>query len=452
MRPLFGTNGIRGIANIDLISEVALAVAKSYGSLLELSSTVAVGRDTRLSGEVFKQAAISGLLSTGCNVADAGIVPIPALQYYVKDNTDGGIMITASHNPWEYNGIKIIDRDGTEIGKDWEEKIERLYYSSNFRNAEWNKIGVLERAEIIQNYINGILKLVDREKIAKAKLRVAIDLGNGAGCMVMPRLLHALGVEVIAINADPNPVLPGREPEPTKASLKQLMELVVSVKAHFGVAHDCDADRAVFIDEKGEYVEDDVTLALFVKNALSKKTGPVVTPISSSERIVDVANEFGVKVEWTKVGSIHVARRMKEINAVIGGEGNGGIIFPEHQYCRDGAMAVARMCELVSQQKLSELASQVPRYYNLKTKLRCENKEAVMQLVKNKLKGKVIDIDGFKVYYDDGWLLIRASGTEPVLRIFAESKSKDRAEELLEYGCNLIKECSHSLSHKINQQ
>jgi phosphomannomutase/phosphoglucomutase len=440
MKPLFGTNGVRGIANIDLTSEVALSLAKSYGSLLELSSTVAVGRDTRISGEMFKHAVISGLLSTGCNVVDTGIVPIPALQYYVKDNADGGIMITASHNPWEYNGIKIIDRDGTEISRDLEQKIEELYYSSNFRNIEWNKIGVVKNKEIIQNYINGILKHVDREKIAKAKLRVAIDLGNGAGCMATPKLLQELGVEVIAINADPEPVSPGREPEPTKASLKQLMDLVVSTKANFGAAHDGDADRAVFIDEKGEYVEDDITLALFVKNALSKKTGPIVTPVSSSQSIVDVANEFGVKVEWTKVGSIHVARRMKAVNAVIGGEGNGGIIFPEHQYCRDGAMAVAKMCELVSQQKLSKLISQVPRYYNLKTKLRCENKEAVMQQIKNKLKGEIIAIDGFKVYYEDGWLLIRASGTEPLIRIFAESKFEDRTRELLEYGCSLIKE------------
>ncbi|MEM2934190.1 MAG: phosphoglucosamine mutase [Methanocellales archaeon] len=439
---LFGTNGVRGIANVDLTSEIALALAKSYGSLLELSSTVAIGRDTRLSGEMFKHAVISGLLSAGCSVVDTGIVPIPALQYYVRDNADGGIMITASHNPWEYNGIKIIDRDGTEISKELEGKIEGLYYSSNFRNIEWNKIGELRNAEIIQNYINGILKLVDREKIARSKLRVAIDLGNGAGCMATPRLLRELGVEVIALNADPEPVSPGREPEPTKASLKELMELVVSAKASFGAAHDGDADRAVFIDEKGEYVEDDVTLAIFVKNALSKKTGPVVTPVSSSQSIVDIANEFGVKVEWTKVGSIHVARKMKAINAAIGGEGNGGIIFPEHQYCRDGAMAVARMCELVAEQKLSELANQVPKYYNLKTKLRCENKEAVMQHVKSKLKGEIIAIDGFKAYYDDGWLLIRPSGTEPIIRIFAESKSMDRARELLEYGCSLIKNCS----------
>ncbi|MEM2924818.1 MAG: phosphoglucosamine mutase [Methanocellales archaeon] len=442
MKRLFGTNGVRGIANVDLTPEIALTLAKSYGSLLELNNTVAIGRDTRLSGEMFKHAVISGLLSTGCNVVDAGIVPIPALQYYVRDNADGGIMITASHNPWEYNGIKIIDRDGTEIGSDLEEKIEALYYASNFRNIEWNKIGALRNAEIIQNYINGILKLVDREKIASAKLRVAVDLGNGAGCVATPRLLQELGVEVVLLNADPKPVSPKREPEPNKASLKELMELVVSARADFGVAHDGDADRAVFIDEKGEYVEDDVTLAIFVKNTLSKKPGPVVTPVSSSQCIVDVANEFGVKVEWTKVGSIHVARKMKAINAVIGGEGNGGIIFPEHQYCRDGAMAVARMCELVSEQRLSELARQVPRYYNLKTKVRCEDKEAVMQHVKSKLTGEIIAIDGFKAFYDDGWLLIRPSGTEPIIRIFAESKSMDRARELLEYGCSLIKSYS----------
>ncbi len=440
---LFGTNGVRGIANKELTTELALRLAMSYGTLLRAGSTVAVGRDTRLSGEMLKQAVISGLLSTGCSVIDAGIVPIPALQYYVRDNADAGVVITASHNPWEYNGIKTIDKDGTETDSTTEEKIEQIYHASKFRRAEWKKTGSLTRAEIVQSYINGILKHVDGEKIARAKLRVVADLGNGSACIATPRLLRALGMEVITLNDNPDPVSPGRDPEPSRASLKPLMELVKLKKADFGFAHDCDADRAVFIDEKGEYVEEDVTLALFVRQALSLKKGAVVTPVSSSQRIVDVASEFGAKVEWTKVGSIHVARKMKAIGAVIGGEGNGGTIFSEHQYCRDGPMSVAKMCELISQQKLSKLASAIPRYYNLKTKLRCKNREAAMKHIKKKIeaKGEILTIDGFKAWYDDGWLLIRPSGTEPIIRIFAESKSEKRARELLEYGSSLIGQC-----------
>jgi phosphomannomutase/phosphoglucomutase len=210
-----------------------------------------------------------------------------------------------------------------------------------------------------------------------------------------------------------------------------------------GVAHDGDADRAVFIDENGDFVNEDVLLAIVVKHVLSKTPGPVVTPVSSSQRIEDVAEAAGSHVVWTPVGSIHVARVMMQVNAVIGGEGNGGIIFPEHQYCRDGAMTVAKVLEIMTERdrKLSELVNEIPKRYMDKTKVTCRDRDAAMQHIQSSVHGNVDTTDGVKIWYDDGWLLIRPSGTEPIIRIFVEAETEMRVHELLELGTNMTKGC-----------
>jgi phosphomannomutase/phosphoglucomutase len=210
-----------------------------------------------------------------------------------------------------------------------------------------------------------------------------------------------------------------------------------------GVAHDGDADRAVFVDENGNFVNEDVLLAIVVKHVLSEKQGPVVTPVSSSQCIVDVAGAAGSKVVWTPVGSIHVARVMMQINAAIGGEGNGGIIFPEHQYCRDGAMTVAKVLEIMTKRnkKLSELVSEIPKRYMDKTKVACRDRDAAMQHIRSAVAGNVDTTDGVKIWYDDGWLLIRPSGTEPIIRIFVEAQTEQRANNLLALGKSMTEGC-----------
>jgi phosphomannomutase/phosphoglucomutase len=220
---------------------------------------------------------------------------------------------------------------------------------------------------------------------------------------------------------------------------------VKTTGAVMGVAQDGDADRAVFIDEKGNFIPEDVLLAMMAKYVLERKKGHVVTPVSSSSRMVDITEDAGVDLVWTAVGSINVARKMMEIDAVFGGEGNGGLIFPEHQYCRDGGMACAKFLEIIANgKKLSELASSVPVYYNSKTKIKCDDLEDTMEKVKQSFEGsenKVDTIDGVKVWYSDGWVLVRPSGTEPIIRIFAESKTQERAEALMQEGVKLVEEC-----------
>jgi phosphomannomutase/phosphoglucomutase len=438
---LFGTNGVRGIVNQDLTSELALRLAMSLGTLTR--GTVAVGQDTRVSGNMLSHAAIAGLLATGCKAINLGIAPTPAVQYFVRDNADAGIVITASHNPREYNGLKLIAGDGTEFGIEGELAVEDVYFKGSLKLADWRETGELSDTNVIPAYMESIMGKVNASDIKKRGFVVAVDTGCGAGSIVTPFLLSKLNCKVTTINAQIDGTFPSRNPEPTEDVLTDLGKIVISNGADLGVAHDGDADRAVFIDEGGNFVNEDVLLAIIVKHVLSKKVGPVVTPVSSSQRIVEVAEAAGGHVIWTPVGSIYVARMMMQVNAVIGGEGNGGIIFPEHQYCRDGAMTVAKVLEIMTERrkKISELVKEIPKRYMDKTKVTCRDRDATMQQIRSSVEGNIDTTDGVKIWYDDGWLLIRPSGTEPIIRIFVEAETKRRARDLLEAGKQLTKGC-----------
>ncbi|MDF1556634.1 MAG: phosphoglucosamine mutase [ANME-2 cluster archaeon] len=447
---LFGTNGVRGIANKEMTADMALALGKSLGTYMQRHQTggrVAVGRDTRISGEMLESAAIAGLLSTGLEVTDVGVLPTPALQYYVRSYADAGVMITASHNPREYNGLKIIAGDGTEFSRSGEAEVETIYFSEQFHAAEWDQTGSFSRdSTTLRTYMDAITSLVDVDAIRNAGLTIVVDPGCGASCEVTPLLLRELGCKVITLNAQPDGTFPGRAPEPTKDVLTDLMNMVRSSGADLGVAHDGDADRVAFVDETGEFLDEEDLLAIMAGHVLSHNKGKVVTPVSSSLRIKDVTESMGGELIWTAVGSIDVARKMIETGAVFGGEGNGGLIFPEFQYCRDGAMTAARMLEILAGgKKLSELKSGIPEYHNIKTKIQCSNLDEVVQKVATALNEQdqnVDDTDGLKVWYPDGWILIRPSGTEPIIRIYAESKSSKRARELMEYGSDMVEKCN----------
>ena len=247
---------------------------------------------------------------------------------------------------------------------------------------------------------------------------------------------------MLTLGAQPDGTFPWRNPEPTPEALTELSKLVKMTGADMGAAHDGDADRIVFMDENGEFINEEILLAMMAKYMLENEKGPIVTPVSSSQRMADVAKDAGVELYWTAVGSINVARKMMEVNAVFGGEGNGGLIFPKHQYCRDGAVACAKILEILAGgKKLSELAKSVPEYFNAKTKVPSEDTQATMERVKleaSELGLKIDTLDGIKILYEDGWVLIRPSGTEPIIRIFAEAKKQERAEELMQEGVNMV--------------
>jgi len=438
---LFGTNGVRGVVNQDLTPELAMKLSMSLGTFMR--GTVAIGQDTRISGNMLSYAATAGLLATGCKVINVGVAPTPTIQYFVRDNADAGVVITASHNPREYNGLKFVAGDGTEFDSDAELAVEDIYFKEDFNLVNWRETGEMSTVDIIPAYIDGILHKVNSEMIKERGFNVAVDTGCGAGSLVTPFMLSKVGCKVTTLNAQLDGTFPSRPPEPTEDVLAELSGAVVSLDADLGIAHDGDADRSVFIDEKGNFVNEDVLLAIIVKHVLSKKTGVVVTPVSSSQRIVDVAEESNSNVVWTPVGSIYVARTMKKLNAVIGGEGNGGIIFPEHQYCRDGAMTVAKVLEIMAEKnkKISELVGEIPTYFMKKAKIKCEDRDSLMQTILSSVSGNIDTTDGAKIWYDDGWLLIRPSGTEPIVRIFAEARTEKRVNELLEMGLGMTKGC-----------
>ncbi|MDD2438851.1 MAG: phosphoglucosamine mutase [Methanosarcinaceae archaeon] len=446
---LFGTNGVRGRANEDITPEMATRIAKSLGSYMKSKGTVAIGCDTRISGPMLKAAAIAGALSAGLKVIDVGIAPTPSVQYYVRDYADAGIVITASHNPREYNGIKLIAGDGSEFPRAGEREIEKIYFSGKYVTVSWEKTGEFQTDPGANAYyIKNILHSVDADLIRGRRFKVVVDTGCGAGALTLPFLLRELGCEVLTLGAQPDGTFPWRNPEPLPEALQELSELVKKTGADLGAAHDGDADRIVFIDEKGEFVNEEVLLSLMAQYVLKKNKGPLVTPVSSSQRMADVAAAAGVKLYWTAVGSINVARKMMEVDAVFGGEGNGGLIFPEHQYCRDGAMACAKLLEILAGGKrVSELTKSVPVYYNAKTKLPSKALAATMEKVKAKaleLGLKTDTTDGVKLWFEDGWILIRPSGTEPIFRIFAEAKTQARAEELMKQGLEILKKSEGS--------
>ncbi len=399
--------------------------------------TVAVGRDTRTSGPALIEAAKAGLMSVGCDVVDCGIVPTPGLQYIVKEHFDAGIVITASHNPGNYNGVKVIEPDGTEMDDDNSILVEERVFSGSFATKGWKEVGSERSApDLIQEYINGVVSKV--EPNIGLGMTVVIDAGCGAAYQTTAAILSKLGCRVLTMNAQPDGRFPARNPEPSEEGLAPLADLVCSVGAAFGVAHDGDADRAVFIDDKGRFVEENKEFALVADVVCSGKTGIIVTPVSSSRLIEQIGSRHNCTVEYTAVGSIYVARRMRGLleegkAVVFGGEGNGGLIYPDHQFCRDGGMTAAMMVSLLSMRKksLSTLVDELPPSVMLKHKFHTDKAADMLAVVKDTFAADALNpIDGLRIDRADAWALIRPSGTEPLVRLYVESASKSIAKGL----------------------
>jgi len=432
---LFGTNGIRGRVGDNLTAELALRIGASAGTFWG-SGTAAVGTDCRDSGRMLSMAASAGLASTGLSVKDLGVVPTPALQYFVRAHgLAGGIVVTASHNPPEFNGLKCVSPDGTEMSRGEEVEIERFYESGIFRQADWRGIGsVSSDSGANAAYADGVVKTIASKK--KLGIEIALDCGNGPSTFTSPRALRALGCNVQTLNAQPDGSFPGRLSEPTEDHLGDLIGLCKSGGFDLGVAHDGDADRAVFVDELGEYVSGDAELALMAKIALGRAGGgKVVVPIDTSRAIQELVEMEGGEVIYTKVGSPGIARRMMSIEAVLGGEANGGIIFPEFQFCRDGLYATAVLAREVAEggKPLSKMVSVLPRRVMRRWKTPCpsERSDAVLAMLGREFANGTT-LDGLLVEQKGHWVLFRPSGTEPIMRMTLEASSENELAHLFE--------------------
>ncbi|MFB0557638.1 MAG: phosphoglucosamine mutase [Candidatus Bathyarchaeia archaeon] len=444
MGRLFGTNGVRGVVNKDLTVDKVTRLAAAVGAYI--SGDIAIGRDGRTSSPMFRDAAVSGLLSVGCTVHDAGMLPTPALQFSVKNfGLDGGLMVTASHNPPEFNGIKVIAPDGVEISRKQEDEIEDIFFTGGPSPSPWDQIGKIKSLETLEPYKEGVLKHIDRGTAQKAGLKVAIDTGNGVAALTAPDIACELGCAIYTINVDVDGRFPGRDSEPRPDNLDGLRALVRASGADLGVAFDGDGDRSIFVDEKGEVHWGDRSFALVAQEFMAKQPGAkVATSVSSSRVIEDIVAAGGGEVVWTKVGSVVISRTMVERGLKLGGEENGGIMYGPHLEVRDGSMALALILEIMAKtgKHLSELFGGLPQYSQMKDRVACpeELKGRVLEKLRGSVEApKVETIEGVKLGYPDGsWILVRPSGTEPVFRLYAEAGSPERVAQLVEEHKNLV--------------
>src|SRR5215217_2142854 len=434
-KTLFGTNGVRGIFGIDLTPETIIRLSKSLAHHFPQGS-LAVGFDGRNSSPIISRIVCSALISEGRDIQVVGLVPTPCLQYAIKyTDLSGGLMITASHNPPEYNGIKPIASDGVEVSREDELKVQEIFNSNEHLPAAYPGREFVEE-NIVESYMDKILSLIDVEKIRHRKFKVVVDGGNGVQGPVGSSLAKRLGCKVLTLNCNIDGDFPGRGPEPMVDNLKSLSDAVTGAGADLGVAYDGDGDRSIYCDEKGQAYSGDRTGALLTKFLLATKQlkTDIVCPINTTIAVPLVANKAGAKVVFTKVGSVEVSREMVKRKSIVGMEENGGFMYGRLNEVRDGAMTTALVLEMLSlsdnnnnkEQTLSQIISSLPKIFQYKTKFRCPTKQIANDIVTICLEHgspkKIETLDGAKIWIDeDTWIMVRPSGTEPFVRMYAES-------------------------------
>ena len=440
-KKLFGTSGIRGLIGSEVTCELALNVGKSLAYYLGNEGSVVIGYDTRTTNKMLDQAICAGLLESGVDVIKIGMVPTPLVGYATeKLDADAGIMLTASHNPSPYNGIKLWNKNGMAYTSEQEAKIEEIYAEKSYISVSWDKIGKLSVNEQIKGqYVDDLVNMVD----IKEGLKVVIDCASGAGSEISPLVFRKAGCEVTTLNSQPDGFFPGRNPEPNAENLQNLMKTVVAIGADLGIAHDGDADRMITVDENGNISPFDSLLALISKEF----DGDVVTTVDAG---LCMDESVKGKVFRTPVGDVNVAEVIIEKNAAFGGEPSGTWLHPDFCMCPDGILSGLRMAELVSKKgKLSDLLDEIPSYPNIREKITCskEAKIKVMENMEELLKSEFDDIseinsiDGVRLTFtDDSWVLVRPSGTEDYVRITLESRDAQRAEDIKETCVKVINE------------
>ncbi len=443
-------SGIRGIVGEsftpDLLTSVGSAFAKYAGY-----GTVVVGRDSRPTGEAVSMNLVSVLLLAGCNVVDIGIVPTPTVQVMVEElHAAGGIVLSASHNPVEWNALKLINSHGTFLTQTEINKLFK-FMDSPVSFKKWDKMGKLTTMNNAgEIHLKRVLKVIDIKKIQNSKLHVVLDSVNGAGSVITPDFLRQLNCKVTEINCTPDGLFP-RGAEPLPENLKQLSEAVIKHKADIGFAQDPDADRLAIVDENGKPLGEEYTIVLAADHLLEKKKGSVVVNLSTTRAIEDIASKYNVPFFRSKVGEINVVEEMKKRNALIGGEGNGGVISPEVHLGRDSLAGIAYILEMMSskKKKISEIMKEMPEYYMKKGKVTLSGKSDVNEIlakIKNEFKGeKISSIDGLRIdfvkneKFKNGWVHLRSSNTEPIFRIITESGSVEKTELIYKHFAGIIK-------------
>jgi len=436
MAKFFGTNGIRGIFDDDLTLEFVHDMTLAIGTYFE-NGPILIGYDGRDSSPIICKVISSALNSIGIDCNVAGIVPTPCLEFAVKTlGYNGGIMITASHNPPQYNGIKPAANDGVEISRKDELIIEKIYSEKTWKKISKN-LGVTGKEDqAINVYLQGIITQIDSKLIESKNFKVVLDLGNGAQAVSAPSFSKMLHCKTFLVNQNIDGSFPGRGSEPTPQNLSELSESVIKNNADVGIAFDGDGDRSIFCDNKGNILTGDKSALVLIRHILKKNPDSlIVTCLNSGSNTEILANEFNSKVIRTKVGSVEVSRKMVSTDALIGFEENGGFMYGLHNQVRDGCMTLALMLDLLATSNctLSENIENLPHSFTTKDKISC-SPENVLKLISS-LKKEFPNsdtTDGIKISIDrKNWIMIRPSGTEPIVRIYAESESQEKLDDLM---------------------
>jgi len=442
---------MRGIVGETLTEKVAVEYGCAFGAFLKNSRpvsqvtaqkdrlSVCIGRDSRPSGPMLVSAVAEGLCSAGIDVVDLGIVTTPGVGIALRDmGCAGGVVVTASHNPAPYNGIKLLDSNGTAPPPESAESIKKYFLDRNFALVDASERGTITRSERTDStHIARVLAIVDKETIAEKAFKVVLDSVNGAGGRVTKKLLAEFGCEIVAINDEPTGVFP-HEPEPTRENLTGLCDVVRAEEADVGFAQDPDADRLAIVDERAEYIGEEYTLALAAMYVFRKKTGSAATNLSTSRMIDDVAERAGGRVIRTAVGEANVAAAMSEHNCIIGGEGNGGVIDLRVGPIRDSLVGIALVLQLMAEtgKTVSQLVAEIGGYHMSKDKFTANQNQArrILDAARKAFSEARLDTtDGCRFDFDDGWLHLRASNTEPVMRIIVEAKDRQAAQKYIEW-------------------
>ena len=441
-------SGVRGVIGESLTPKVAAEFAEAFGAYSGRGHVI-VGRDTRPSGEMVQQAVHAGLLTVGCKPIDVGIMPTPSILMNVKSrNAVGGIAITASHNPNEWNAFKFVSSEGIFLNKIQAAQLLDIYHQGDIEhisNGELKNIKKVDNAFDV--HMKLLLNFLDVNIIRNAKLKVAFDCVNGAASSFTQTFLEELGCICFPINAEPNGIFP-HKPEPVPENIGQLCDHVKKTGADIGFAQDPDADRLAIVNEKGEPIGEDYTLVLATKHLLEQNgdKNTVVANVANTKAFDDIAIQYNAKIIHTAIGEINVTEKIIENNALIGGEGNGGVIVPAVHPCRDSFVGMGIILEMLAKNKttVSGLMSKVPRYILIKKKFDMSASDAnkLVRAIRNKKwpdDVSVNTIDGVRLDWKDKWALIRPSNTEPVVRVMAEAKSKKEAEDLVAVLWNFSK-------------
>jgi phosphomannomutase len=447
MKPLkIGITGVRGIVGETFTPELAVEFAQAFGTYLD-GGRILVCRDTRPSGPMIRSAVLAGLLAAGCEIVDLGICPTPSMQLAVKWlEADGGIAITAGHNPWRWNALKFVRGDGLYLNLQQAEELLDIFHQNEFLKAGWKTIKQsIEYVDPIGKHIETLQRSFAVDAIRKRRLVVAVDCCNGACSLLIPRWLEVLGCEVLALNNDPTAPFP-HAPEPKPTMMAQLCALVKAGRADIGFAHDADGERLGIVTDLGEPLSEEMTLALAADIRLRKQPGTIVTNVSTTQAIECIASQHGGNVVRTPVGQAFISEGLLEHNGVLGGEGSGGITVPEVHLTHDSAAAIGLILEHLAQtqERVSDMVQHLPRLATLKHDVAVEPHRLYSVLHEFRLlveqEGLTVDSsDGVKVTLPEGWTHVRASNTESIIRIIVEAKEKTKAVELLDWTRDRIR-------------